>query len=59
MRVTVLATGTVGIGMAHPLQRAGHALTDWKRDSDRAAPLADVGATAALISLALSEAVSA
>lgn len=45
--VTLLGTGTMGIGMAHSLLRAGLAVTVWNRHAEKAAPLADDGATVA------------
>ena len=47
MRVTVLGTGTMGAGVAGSLVRAGHRVTVWNRSADRAAPLAEQGATVA------------
>ncbi len=44
MRVTVLGTGTMGIGMVHSLLRAGHEVTAWNRHGERATALADDGA---------------
>lgn len=45
--VALLGTGTMGIGMAHSLLRAGLPLTVWNRHADKAAPLADDGAQVA------------
>ena len=45
--VTLLGTGTMGVGMAHSLLRAGLPVTVWNRSADKAAPLADDGATVA------------
>lgn len=45
--VTVLGTGIMGAGMARSLLRAGLDVTVWNRTRDRAAPLADDGATVA------------
>ncbi len=47
MRVTVLGTGTMGAGVAKSLLREGHRVTVWNRSADKAAPLADDGATVA------------
>jgi 3-hydroxyisobutyrate dehydrogenase len=44
MRVAVLGTGTMGIGMVHSLLRNGIDVTAWNRNPDRARPLADDGA---------------
>lgn len=44
MRVAVLGTGTMGIGMVHSLLRNGMAVTAWNRHNDRALPLAADGA---------------
>ncbi len=43
--VALLGTGTMGAGMARNLARAGLDLRVWNRTPDRAAPLADDGAT--------------
>jgi 3-hydroxyisobutyrate dehydrogenase len=45
--VTLLGTGTMGVGMAHSMLRAGLPVTVWNRSADRAAPLADDGAVVA------------
>jgi 3-hydroxyisobutyrate dehydrogenase len=45
--VALLGTGTMGVGMAHSLLRAGLPLTVWNRSREKAAPLADDGATVA------------
>src|SRR3954468_489863 len=45
--VAVLGTGKMGAGMARQLVQHGHAVTVWNRSRDRAAPLADDGATVA------------
>lgn len=45
--VTVLGTGIMGAGMARSLLRAGFDVTVWNRTHDKAAPLADDGATVA------------
>jgi 3-hydroxyisobutyrate dehydrogenase len=45
--VTVLGTGIMGAGMARSLLRAGFDVTVWNRSQDKAAPLADDGATPA------------
>jgi 3-hydroxyisobutyrate dehydrogenase len=45
--VALLGTGTMGIGMAHSLLRAGLPLTVWNRHQEKAQPLADDGATVA------------
>ena len=47
MQVAVLGTGIMGAGMARSLLRAGHTVTVWNRTADKAAPLADDGATVA------------
>jgi 3-hydroxyisobutyrate dehydrogenase len=47
MRVTVLGTGAMGAGVAASLVRGGHTVTVWNRSAERAAPLADQGATVA------------
>lgn len=44
MRVAVLGTGTMGIGMARSLLTSGIEVTAWNRHSEKAAPLADAGA---------------
>lgn len=46
-KVTVLGTGIMGAGMARNLVRAGFDVTVWNRTAERAAPLADDGATVA------------
>lgn len=46
-RITLLGTGTMGVGMAHSLLRAGLPVTVWNRSTEKAAPLADDGATVA------------
>jgi len=46
-KVTVLGTGIMGAGMARNLVRAGFDVTVWNRTPERAAPLADDGATVA------------
>jgi 3-hydroxyisobutyrate dehydrogenase len=43
--VTVLGTGIMGAGIARSLLRAGFDVTVWNRSQDKAAPLADDGAT--------------
>jgi 3-hydroxyisobutyrate dehydrogenase len=45
--VAVLGTGKMGAGMARQLVQHGHTVTVWNRNHDRAAPLADDGATVA------------
>jgi 3-hydroxyisobutyrate dehydrogenase len=45
--VALLGTGTMGVGMAHSLLRAGLAVTVWNRHAEKAAPLAEDGATVA------------
>ena len=45
--VALLGTGTMGRGMAGALRRAGLDLRVWNRNADRAAPLADLGASVA------------
>jgi 3-hydroxyisobutyrate dehydrogenase len=45
--VTVLGTGIMGAGMARSLLRAGFDVTVWNRSQDKAAPLAEDGATVA------------
>jgi 3-hydroxyisobutyrate dehydrogenase len=47
MQVAVLGTGIMGAGMARSLLRAGHTVSVWNRTAERAAPLADDGATVA------------
>ncbi len=47
MRVAVLGTGIMGAGMARSLVREGHDVRVWNRTAERAAPLADDGATVA------------
>ena len=47
MRVTVLGTGTMGAGVAGSLLREGHEVAVWNRTADKAAPLAERGATVA------------
>ena len=46
-RITLLGTGTMGVGMAHSMLRAGLPLTVWNRHVETARPLADDGATVA------------
>ncbi|HEV7622629.1 MAG TPA: NAD(P)-dependent oxidoreductase [Amnibacterium sp.] len=46
-RITLLGTGTMGVGMAHSMLRAGLPLTVWNRHAEKARPLADDGATVA------------
>jgi 3-hydroxyisobutyrate dehydrogenase len=45
--VAVLGTGKMGAGMARQLLQHGHEVRVWNRSRDRAAPLADDGATVA------------
>jgi 3-hydroxyisobutyrate dehydrogenase len=45
--VCVLGTGLMGAGMARNLARAGHAVTAWNRDAEKARPLAADGITVA------------
>ena len=45
--IALLGTGTMGIGMAHSILRAGLPLTVWNRHPEKAAPLGDDGATVA------------
>ncbi|WP_258367401.1 NAD(P)-dependent oxidoreductase [Curtobacterium sp. MCBD17_008] len=45
VRVSVLGTGAMGAGVAQSLLRAGHDVTVWNRTTERARPLADLGAT--------------
>jgi 3-hydroxyisobutyrate dehydrogenase len=45
--VTVLGTGIMGAGIARSLLRAEFGVTVWNRSEDKAAPLADDGATVA------------
>jgi len=47
VRVTVLGTGTMGAGVAGSLLREGHEVAVWNRTADKAAPLAERGATVA------------
>jgi 3-hydroxyisobutyrate dehydrogenase len=44
-RITLLGTGTMGVGMAHSMLRAGLPVTVWNRHVEKALPLADDGAT--------------
>ncbi|MCK0166287.1 NAD(P)-dependent oxidoreductase [Jannaschia sp. S6380] len=46
-KITLLGTGLMGGPMARNLLKAGHDLTVWNRSRDKAAPLADHGATVA------------
>lgn len=46
-RVTLLGTGTMGLGMAHSILRAGLPLTVWNRSPEKAEPLRGDGATVA------------
>ncbi len=46
-KVAVLGTGKMGAGMARQLVQHGHTVTVWNRNRDRAAPLAEDGATVA------------
>jgi 3-hydroxyisobutyrate dehydrogenase len=45
--ITLLGTGTMGVGMTHSLLRDGLPVTVWNRHAEKAAPLADDGATVA------------
>jgi 3-hydroxyisobutyrate dehydrogenase len=54
-KVTVLGTGIMGAGMARNLVRAGFDVTVWNRTAERAAPLADDGATVAGDAVAATE----
>jgi 3-hydroxyisobutyrate dehydrogenase len=45
--IALLGTGTMGVGMTHSLLRAGLPVTVWNRHPEKAAPLADDGATVA------------
>lgn len=47
MRVAVLGIGTMGVGMAHSLLRAGIDVTVWNRHRENAVPLGDDGARVA------------
>lgn len=47
LRVTVLGTGVMGLGMARSLLRAGLAVTVWNRNAVKAAPLGSEGARVA------------
>ncbi len=47
LTVALLGTGTMGVGMAHSMLRAGLPVTVWNRHPERARPLADDGATVA------------
>ncbi len=47
MEVAVLGTGAMGYGMAQSLLRTGHGVRVWNRTTDKAAPLAEEGATVA------------
>jgi 3-hydroxyisobutyrate dehydrogenase len=46
-KIGVLGTGIMGAGMARNLVRAGFDVTVWNRSADKAAPLAEDGATVA------------
>ena len=46
-RITLLGTGTMGVGMTHALLRAGLPVTVWNRHVEKARPLADDGAAVA------------
>ncbi|MFS4505461.1 NAD(P)-dependent oxidoreductase [Clavibacter sp. Sh2141] len=46
-RVALLGTGVMGSGMSRSILRAGLPLTVWNRSAEKAAPLADAGATVA------------
>lgn len=46
-KVALLGTGTMGVGMARSMLRAGLPVTVWNRHPERAQPLADAGATVA------------
>lgn len=46
--VAVLGTGYMGAPMARNIAAAGHAVRVWNRSRDRAAPVADAGATVAV-----------
>ncbi len=45
MTIAFLGTGAMGLPMARRLCEAGHALQVWNRSTDKAAPLAALGAT--------------
>ncbi|MEP6561645.1 MAG: NAD(P)-binding domain-containing protein, partial [Nakamurella sp.] len=47
MRVTVLGTGIMGAGVVRSLLRAGHEVTVWNRDGEKARALAGAGAKVA------------
>lgn len=47
LSIAVLGSGTMGAPMARNLAAAGHEVRVWNRSRDRAAPLADSGATVA------------
>jgi 3-hydroxyisobutyrate dehydrogenase len=47
LKVTLLGTGTMGVGMTHSMLRAGLPVTVWNRHAERAQPLGDDGATVA------------
>ncbi len=44
MRIAVLGTGTMGLGMARSLLRGGHEVVAWNRHAERAQPLEADGA---------------
>jgi 3-hydroxyisobutyrate dehydrogenase len=46
-RITLLGTGTMGVGMARSILRAGLPLTVWNRHVEKARPLAEDGARVA------------
>jgi len=46
-RIALLGTGTMGVGMAHSILRAGLPLTVWNRHTEKARPLEQDGATVA------------
>ncbi len=46
-KIALLGTGTMGVGMAHALLRAGLPVTVWNRHVEKARPLGDDGATVA------------
>ncbi|MGN6743751.1 MAG: NAD(P)-dependent oxidoreductase [Amnibacterium sp.] len=46
-KVTLLGTGTMGVGMTHAMLRAGLPVTVWNRHVERAEPLGKDGATVA------------
>ena len=54
MRVALLGTGVMGVGMARNIADQGMPITVWNRTRSRAEPLADVARVATTVAEAVS-----